>query len=107
MFNTLDEIKASRPELHLGNLAGPEGNAHWVLARAATCLSDLCTPDYVIKSLVAEAKSGNYIGLLMTMDKYFETIIDTEDGPLIFSAAEAGRLVYERVLRDNERLTYG
>jgi hypothetical protein len=68
--------KTNKPQLYLGNLAGPEGNAYVILGRAHEVAKavgeDVLGASW--EAIETEAKSKDYDHLLETINKYFEVI---------------------------------
>ena len=62
------------------NLAGPEGNAFWLIGTATTWAKQLneVTGEYDFQKITKEMMEGDYNHLLDTFDKYFKYIVDYE-----------------------------
>ena len=59
--------------VHLGDLTGPEGNAHCILGRCEEALKTFDARDE-IRDFLDDATSGNYDHLLDTVLKYFDDL---------------------------------
>lgn len=69
-------VRNTKPQLYLGNLNGPEGNAYVILGRAQQVAKEVGENALgaTWAEIEAEAKSSDYDHLLETINKYFEVI---------------------------------
>ena len=68
-------IPTDRPEVMLGDLSGPDGNAFMVLGKARKAGKTAGWTDEQLSAFMQEAESGSYKKLLMTVNKHF-TVMD-------------------------------
>lgn len=66
----------NKPQLYLGNLAGPEGNAYVILGRAQQVAKEVGENALGAswETIKTDAESKDYDHLLEVINKYFEVI---------------------------------
>lgn len=72
----MPKTKTVKPQLYLGNLAGPEGNAYVILGRAQAVAREVgeAALGETWENINKDATSSDYEHLLEVINKYFEVI---------------------------------
>lgn len=65
--------------VHLGDLSGPAGNAHFIMGQCSASMEQCGAPSAKIDEFMADAMSGNYQDLLDVVIDRFDDLDDSVD----------------------------